>query len=115
MDIDGVRTFPDFEVIEIVDDSFPYPTLLGIDWAFNNSIVDDLKKIRMNFERDGLRFITPLYPDEGQGYIEPIREEDHAYALEKIYKLISRQQDYINPTVDGNLSWRSDNACSSDS
>jgi hypothetical protein len=36
VDIDGIRTFEDFEVIEIVDDSFPYPTLLGIDWAFNN-------------------------------------------------------------------------------
>jgi hypothetical protein len=34
MDIDGVRTFVDFEVIEIVDDSCPYPELLGIDWAF---------------------------------------------------------------------------------
>jgi hypothetical protein len=31
MNIDGVRTFVDFEVIEIVDDSYPYPTLLGID------------------------------------------------------------------------------------
>jgi hypothetical protein len=33
MDINGVRTFADFEVIEIVDDSCPYPALLGIDWA----------------------------------------------------------------------------------
>jgi hypothetical protein len=31
VDIDRVRTFVDFEVIEIVDDSCPYPTLLGID------------------------------------------------------------------------------------
>ena len=31
VDIDRVRTFADFEVIEIVDDSSPYPTLLGID------------------------------------------------------------------------------------
>jgi hypothetical protein len=31
VDIDGVRMFTDFEVIEIVDDSFPYPALLGID------------------------------------------------------------------------------------
>jgi hypothetical protein len=31
VDIDGVRTFLDFEVIEIFDDSFPYPALLGID------------------------------------------------------------------------------------
>ena len=44
MDIDGVRNFVDFEVIEIVDDSFPYPVLLGIDWAFNNSTVVDIKR-----------------------------------------------------------------------
>jgi hypothetical protein len=65
MDIDGVRTFPDFEVIEIVDDSFPYPTMLGIDLAFNNSTVVDLKKRRITFERDGLRVIAPLDPYEG--------------------------------------------------
>jgi hypothetical protein len=35
VDIDGVRMFADFEVIEIVDDSCPYPALLGIDWDFN--------------------------------------------------------------------------------
>jgi hypothetical protein len=40
----------------------------------------------MTFERDGLRFIAPLYPDEGQRYTDPIREEDHAYELENIYK-----------------------------
>jgi hypothetical protein len=104
MDINGVRTFAYFEVIEIVDDSFPYPALLGIDWAFNNFTVIDLKKRRMTFERDGLRVISPLDPDEVLRYIEPIREEDHAYELEKIYKLTARQQDYINPTADGNLS-----------
>jgi hypothetical protein len=74
MDIDGVRTFADFEVIEIVDDRFPYPTLLGIDWDFNNSIVVDLKKRRMKFEGDGIRFISLLDPDEGRRYTNPIRE-----------------------------------------
>jgi hypothetical protein len=85
--IDGVRTFVDFEVIEIVDDSCHYPMLLGIDLAFNNSAIVDLKKIRMTFQGDGLRVIAPLDPDEGQRYIEPIREEDHAYELDNIYKL----------------------------
>jgi hypothetical protein len=66
VDIDKVRTFADFEVIEIVDDSCPYPALLGIDWAFNNSIFFYLKKRRMNFEGDGLRVIARLDPDEGQ-------------------------------------------------
>jgi hypothetical protein len=113
VNIDGVRTFADFEVIEIVDDSCPYPVLLGIDWAFNNSIVVDLNKRHMNFEGDDVRVITPLDLDEGQRYTEPIREEDHTYALENIYKLTTRQQDHINPIADGNLSWRSDSAWSS--
>jgi hypothetical protein len=69
----------------------------------------------MAFEGYGLRVLTPLDPDEGQRYTEPIREEDCAYELENIYKLTTKQHDYINPTADGNLSCRSDNACSSDS
>jgi hypothetical protein len=44
VDINRVRTFADFKVIEIIDDSCPYPTLLRIDWDFNNSTVVDLKK-----------------------------------------------------------------------
>jgi hypothetical protein len=69
----------------------------------------------MMFEGDDLRVISYLDPDEGQRYTEPFREEDRAYELENIYKLIARQQDYINPTTDGNLSWKSDITCSSDS
>jgi hypothetical protein len=69
----------------------------------------------MTFEKVGLRIITPLDPDEGPRYTEPIREEDHAFELENIYKLTARQQDYINPTANGNLSWRSDNTHSFDS
>ena len=115
MDIDRVRMFEDFEVIEIVDDSCPYPTLLGIDWAFNNSTVVDLKKIRITFEGDGIRVIAPLDLDEGRKYTEPIREEYCTYEIENIYKLTTRQQDYINPTTDGNLSWQSESACSSNS
>jgi hypothetical protein len=68
VDIDEVRMFADFEVIEIVDDNCPYPTLLGIDWDFNNYTVIDLKKIRMTFEGDGLQVIAPLDPDEGHRY-----------------------------------------------
>jgi hypothetical protein len=105
VDINGIRKFVDFEVIEIVDDSFPYPALLGIDWDFKNYTFVDLKKRRMKFEGDGLRVITPLDPYESPRYTEPIREEDHTYMLENIYKLTARQHDYINPTEDGNLSW----------
>jgi hypothetical protein len=98
MDIDRVRMFVDFEVIEIVDNSCPYPTLLGIDWAFDNSTIFDLNKRRMTFEGDVLRVIAPLDPDEGHRYTDPIREEDCAYELENIYKLTTRQHYYINLT-----------------
>src|SRR5713226_9334704 len=33
VDINGVSTLADFEAIEIIDDSNPYPALLGIEWA----------------------------------------------------------------------------------
>ena len=69
----------------------------------------------MTFERNGLRVIAPLDPDEGHRYIEPIREGDCAYELENIYKLTARHQDYINPTTVGNLSSPSNNSRSSDS
>ena len=99
----------------MVDDNYPYPALLGIDWAFDNFTVIDLKKRRMTFEGDGLRVIAPLDPDEGCRYTKPVTEENHAYELDYIYKLTVRQQDYINPTLYGNLSWRSERRCSSDS
>jgi len=66
--IDEIRTFVYFQVIEIVDDNCPYPALLGIDWDFNNSTVVDLKKRRMTFEVNGLKFIAPLDLDEGRRY-----------------------------------------------
>ena len=37
VDIDGVNTLADFEVIEIIDDSNPYPSLLGIEWVMENA------------------------------------------------------------------------------
>lgn len=44
----------DFEVKEIIDDSSPYPALLGIDWAIDMNGVINLKKRTMSFERKSL-------------------------------------------------------------
>jgi hypothetical protein len=90
VDIDRVRKFEYFQVIEIVDDIFPYPALLGIDWDFKNLIFVDLKKRIMTFEGDDIKVIAPLDPDEGHRYTKPIREEDRAYEIENIYKLTTR-------------------------
>ena len=66
IDIDGVSTFADFEVIEIIDDSNPYPALLGIEWAMENAAVINLKKRQMVFEGKDFRVILPLDPSQGE-------------------------------------------------
>jgi len=43
VEIEGVSTQTDFEVIEIVDDSNLYQELLGIDWAADMNGVINLK------------------------------------------------------------------------
>lgn len=50
VDIVGVKTFTDFKVFNIMGDKDPYLALLGIDWAFQNCAVIDLKKELMIFE-----------------------------------------------------------------
>jgi hypothetical protein len=39
-----------FEVIDIVDNTSSYPTLLGLDWAFDNKVIINLKIRKMIFE-----------------------------------------------------------------
>ena len=68
VDLDGVCSLADFEVIEIIHDSTPYPTLLGIDWAFENQATINLRKKTMSFEGNGIRVIGPLDPALGPRY-----------------------------------------------
>jgi len=49
VDIDGASMLEYFEVIEIFDDSNPYPVLFGIDWATDMNGVTNLKKHNMIF------------------------------------------------------------------
>jgi len=62
VNIDGVHSLVDFEVIEIVDDSHPYPTLKGLEWAFGNQKIINLKRREMIFEVGDLKVTTPLDP-----------------------------------------------------
>jgi hypothetical protein len=50
VDLDGVRTMADFEVFDIVNNTSPYPTLLGLDWAYDNQAIINLKTRNMIFE-----------------------------------------------------------------
>jgi len=114
VDIEGTSALADFEVIEIVDDSNPYPTLLGIDWATDMNRIIILKKCKMIFEKKSLRRVVLLDPAEGARYTEPMHDDDNDDNLNCIYKITAREQDWVNLTTDGRISWERDNSCTSD-
>jgi hypothetical protein len=113
VDLDGVCTKEDFEVIEIVDDTTPYPTLLGLDWAFDNQAIINLKTRKMTFESGEYRVIAPLDPSEGERFVEPTCLD--LEEIGQLYRTTARDEDYVNPTADGVLSWRSITSCATDS
>jgi hypothetical protein len=43
VDLDGVGTKANFEVIEIVDETTPYIALISLYWAFDNQCIINLK------------------------------------------------------------------------
>jgi len=104
VNIEGVNTKADIEGIEIMDDSDPYPTLLGINWEFDNNAMLDLKKWQMSIEIDTLCFIVPLEMNEGDMYNELVNKDAHSSIIENIYPIIGCREDYINPTIDDKLS-----------
>ena len=104
VDIEGLHTFADFEVINIVYDTNSYPTLLGIDWAMENKTIINFKRRTVSFEDDGMRVVVFLDPLEGWRYVERVFNEGQGDHLNNIYTTTSLKEDYINPTADGNLS-----------
>jgi hypothetical protein len=113
VDLDGVRTKANFEVIEIVYDTTPYVTLLGLDWDFDNQAIINLKTRKMTFESGDYRVIAPLDPLEGKRFVEPTCLE--LEEIDQLYRTTARDEDYVNPTVDGVLSWWSITSCTIDS
>jgi hypothetical protein len=74
IDLDCVRTMGYFEFIDIVDNTLPYTTLLGLDWDFNNQTIINLKTRKMIFESGEYIVITPLDPSKGGRYMETVIE-----------------------------------------
>ena len=67
------------------------------------------------FEYDEMRVVAPLDPLEGKRYVEPVFNEGQGYHLDNFYNVTALKEDYINPTADGNLSWRCTSSCMSES
>jgi hypothetical protein len=113
VDLDGVCTKADFEVIEIVDDTTPYRAFLGLDWAFDNQAIINLKTQKMTFESREYRVIVPLDPSEGEIFVEPTCLD--LEEINQLYRTNACNEDYINPTAYGILSWQSITSCATDS
>ena len=62
-----------------------------------------------------MRVVSHIDPLEGQIYVEPIYNDIQGDYLDQIYNVTAMKEDYINPTTDGNLSWKSASSCTSDS
>lgn len=91
-----------------MDKTNPYPTLLGIDWAFENYAIINLKNETMTLKAEGMRVTQPLDPYKGPRDTEPVNENMERDVLDQIDNLTAgKRNDYINPIADGSVSWRS--------
>ena len=70
VEVEGLRTYVDFEVIDIVNDTNPYTTLLGIDLEIHNQTIINFKKRILSYEDSKLRVVAPIDLLEGQRYVE---------------------------------------------
>jgi hypothetical protein len=59
-------------VIEIVDGKTPYPTLLGLDWSFDNRAIINLNTRNMTFDLGEYKVIVPMDTSEGERFVEHI-------------------------------------------
>jgi hypothetical protein len=82
-----------------MDDSDSYLALFGIDWAFYNNAVLNLKKRLMLFETNILCMVSSLDIYEGERYNEPVDEDAWRSTIENIYRITRHLEDYINPTT----------------
>ena len=65
IEVEDLRPYADFEVIDIVDDTNPYPTLLGSDWAIYNQTIINFKKRILSFEDYEIRMVAAIDLLEG--------------------------------------------------
>jgi hypothetical protein len=96
-----------------VDDTTPYPVLFVLDWAFDNQAIIKLKTRKMAFESREYRVVAPLDPSEGERFVEPTCLD--LEEINQLYKITMQEEDYVNSTADGVLSWKSITSCASDS
>ena len=63
----------------------------------------------MAFESGEYRVMAPLDPSEGKRFVEPTFLD--LEEISELYKTTAHDEDYVNLTADGILSWRSITSC----
>jgi hypothetical protein len=86
VDLDGVHTTTNFEVMDMVNEYIPFPTLLGIDWAFDNQAIINLKTRKMIFEVGNFRVVAPLDPSNCERYVEPVTDSVLEDDVNELYR-----------------------------
>jgi len=66
----------------------------------------------MTFELGEYRVIAPSDPSEGERFVEPTFLD--LVEINQLERTTMREEDYVNPTLDGVLSWRTITSCASD-
>lgn len=69
----------------------------------------------MIFENKSLRVVVPLDPAEGAHYTEPMRDDESDDELDCIYQIMEHDQDWVNSTANGRISWECKSFYTSDS
>lgn len=69
----------------------------------------------MIFEGNNMRVIVPLDPSEGARYTKPVREEYCIDDRDNIYRLTTKERDFIKPTAEEKLTWEHASSCASQS
>jgi hypothetical protein len=113
IDMDGVLTKDDFQVIEIMDGTTPYPTFIVLDWEFDNKSIKKIKMRNMTIKLGEYRVIAPLEPSEGERFVESTFLD--LEEINQLYRTITREEDYVNPIAYDVLSWIRITSCVLDS
>ena len=67
------------------------------------------------FRNYEIRVVAPVDPLEGQRYVDPVHSKGKENYMDQLYNIMSSKEDYINPTANEKLSWRSVSSCTSHS
>jgi hypothetical protein len=89
--------------MDMVDESIPFPTLLGIDWAFDNQVIINLNTRKMIFEDGNFRVVAPLDPSDFERYIEHVPDSVLGDNVNQLYRTTTQEEYYVNPTTNGVL------------